>query len=57
MNIVITEHAKFEAKRRGIDLELVLANAQNPQQKVSAKRNRVICQSKYYDKIDSRKCS
>jgi len=54
VNIVITEHARFEAKRRHIDLELILSTARNPQQEIPGKKNRVIRQSKYYDKINGR---
>lgn len=51
MDIVITNHAKFEAQRRQVDLELVSDTARNPQQKVPSQKNRIICQRKYYDKI------
>lgn len=54
MEIIIAEHAKFEAKRRHIDLELILSTARNPQQEIPGKKNRIICQSKYYDKINER---
>ena len=49
--MVITEHARFEAKRRGIDLEFILSTIENPQQKVPSKRNRFVLQTKYHDKI------
>jgi len=54
VDIIVTEHAKFEAKRRQIDLELILSTAKNPQQEIPGKKNRVIRQSKYYDKINGR---
>ena len=54
MDIIITEHAKFEAKRRNIDLELILSTARNPQQEIPSKKKRIIYQSKYYDKISQR---
>ena len=54
MDIIISEHAKFEANRRHIDLELILSTARNPQQKIPGKKNRIIYQSKYYDKINER---
>lgn len=47
----ITEHAWFEAQRRDIDLEIILSTIEKPQQKLPAKKNRVIFQNKYYDKI------
>jgi len=51
---IVTEHARFEAGRRGIDLELVLATVEDPQQKVPSGKNRVVFQRKYYDKIVGR---
>ena len=51
MATIITEHARFEAQRRGIDLELVLSTIEHPQQKVPSKKNRLVLQSKYHDKI------
>ena len=53
MATVITEHARFEAQRRGIDLELVLSTIEHPQEKVPSKknRNRLVFQSRYHDKI------
>ncbi len=49
MKIIITKHADFEAERRGIKEELIKAVVENPQQKASSKKGRVIVQSKYYD--------
>lgn len=51
MQLIITNHARFEAQRRGVDLESVLSTVENPQQKISSGKNRVILQSKHYDKI------
>ncbi|PIP49278.1 MAG: hypothetical protein COX14_00100 [Chloroflexi bacterium CG23_combo_of_CG06-09_8_20_14_all_45_10] len=51
MATIITEHARFEAQRRGIDLELVLSTIEHPQQKVPSKKNRLVFQGKYRDKI------
>ena len=51
MATIITEHARFEAQRRGIDLELVLSIIEHPQQKVPSKKNRFVLQGKYHDKI------
>lgn len=48
---LITEHASFEAQRRGIDLELVLSTVEHPQQKVPSIKNRFVLQNRYYDKI------
>jgi hypothetical protein len=49
--IVITEHARLEALRRGIELDLMLSIIERPQETVLAKKNRLVLQSKYYDKI------
>jgi hypothetical protein len=49
--IVITEQARFEAQRRGIELDLVLSIIESPQEKVPSKKHRLVLQSKYYDKI------
>jgi hypothetical protein len=35
--IIITEYARFEAQRRGIELDLVLSIIEHPQQKIPAK--------------------
>jgi hypothetical protein len=51
MATIIAEHARFEAQRRGIELRLVLSTVEHPQQKVPSKKNRLVFQSKYYDKI------
>ncbi|MCX5991309.1 MAG: DUF4258 domain-containing protein [Chloroflexi bacterium] len=51
---VMTEHARFEAQRRGVDLKLVLSTIENPQQKIASKKNRFIFQSRYYDKIENK---
>lgn len=51
MEFVITDHARFEAQRRNIDLHFVKSIIENPQQKVSSRRNRLVFQSKFYDKI------
>ena len=47
--VIITDHARFEAERRGIALELVLFIAQQPKQKVSVKMGRFVLQNKGYD--------
>ncbi len=51
MGSVITDHARFEAQRRNIDLHFVESIIESPQQKVSSRRNRIVFQSKVYDKI------
>lgn len=54
LEIVIKEHAKFEAWRRSITEEFIRFIIKNPQQKLSAKKGRVIVQNKYYDKTESK---
>ena len=49
MNIIITDHAKFEAGRRNIPEELIRSVIESPQQKLPSKNGRVIVQSKYND--------
>jgi hypothetical protein len=49
--IVISEHARFEAQRRGIELDQVLSIIESPQEKITTRMNRLVLQSKYYDKI------
>ena len=54
MNIKITHHAIFETNRRGITEELITSVVNNPEQKLSSKKGRVILQNKYYDKSNSK---
>ncbi|MBE7446387.1 MAG: hypothetical protein HS132_14575 [Planctomycetia bacterium] len=52
MEIAITGHALFEAKRRGISEELISWVVNNPQQKLHSKKERVVLQNKYYDQSE-----
>jgi len=52
--IFFTEHAKFEAQRRGIELEMIRSLIENQPQKLPVKRNRFVLQGKYYDKIENK---
>lgn len=52
MNIRITHHANFEAKRRRIAEEQIKSVVQNPQQQLPSKKGRVILQNKYYDEME-----
>lgn len=54
LEVVIKEHARFEAERRGITEEFIRFVVKNPQQKLSAKKGRVIIQNKYYDKMENK---
>ena len=52
MEIAITGHALFEAKRRGISEELISWVVNNPQQKLHSKKERVVLQNKYSDQSE-----
>jgi LysM repeat protein len=54
MKIIITNHARFEAQRRQIDLELAQAIVENPGQKIPSQRARIVFQNRYYDKIENK---
>ena len=54
MNVIISDHARFEITRRQLSEELVIGIAQNPQQVVQLKKERRVCQSKYYDSTQDR---
>ncbi|MBI5599058.1 MAG: DUF4258 domain-containing protein [Deltaproteobacteria bacterium] len=54
MKIIFTEHAKFEALRRGIAEDLIISVIERPQQRLMSKKGRIIAQSKYYDKIEGK---
>ena len=51
MKIVLTNHARFEAQRRDIQVEQIEAVIRDPQQSVASGGERVVLQSKYYDNI------
>lgn len=54
MKIIITDHALFEAVRRGITEESIISVINNPQQKLPSKKGRVILQNKYFDKATNK---
>lgn len=54
MKIIITDHALFEAVRRGIAEESIISVINNPQQKLPSKKGRVILQNKYFDKATNK---
>jgi len=54
LEVIIKEHASFEAERRGISEEFIKSVVKNPQQKLSSKKERVIVQNKYYDKVEKK---
>ena len=47
MEVVFSDHALFEMKRRQIDKEIVNDVFENPRQKFSSKKGRVVVQGKY----------
>jgi hypothetical protein len=49
MEVVLTDHAKFELGRRQLSEETVISVAQEPEQVMRLQKGRKICQSKYYD--------
>jgi len=54
VDVIVTEHAKFEADRRNIPEELIKSVVEVPQQKLSSKKGRVIVQKKYYDETEGK---
>lgn len=52
--IILTNHAKFEAHRRNIPEEIIKSAIFEPQQKLPAKKGRVIIQNRYFDKTENR---
>jgi len=52
--IILTNHAKFEAHRRNISEEIIKSAIFEPQQKLPAKKGRVIIQNRYFDKTENR---
>jgi hypothetical protein len=51
MNILFTEHAKFEIERRQIKEDDLKELINQPHQRISTKKGRVIFQKKYFDTI------
>jgi hypothetical protein len=54
MEIVFSDHALFEMKRRQIDKEIVNDVFENPHQKFSSKKGRVVIQRKYLNQHQGR---
>ncbi len=54
MDVVISDHARFEIVRRQLSEEAVRSVAENPQQVVKLRKERKVCQSKYYDSTEGR---
>ena len=53
MNIVFTEHALFEMKRREIAKEHIQAAIENPEQLIDEYSGRLCFQNKYFDEIEN----
>ncbi|MBI2471613.1 MAG: hypothetical protein HYV59_10290 [Planctomycetes bacterium] len=54
MEVILSGHAVFEAKRRDIEEDLIRTMVMQPQQKISSKKGRVIIQGKYYDQFENK---
>ncbi|MCK4910112.1 MAG: DUF4258 domain-containing protein [Thermodesulfovibrionales bacterium] len=54
MKIKLTDHARFEAERRGISEDEISSIVLSPQQRIPSKKERVILQNKYYDKDEGK---
>lgn len=54
MEVILSGHAVFEAKRRNIDEGLIRSMVIKPQQKISSRRGRVIVQGRYQDQIEDK---
>ena len=54
MEVILSGHAVFEAKRRDIDEGLIRSLVIKPQQKTASKRGRVIVQGRYQDQIEDK---
>jgi len=52
--IQVTEHAKFEIKRRRINEKLVREIVRNPGQVIDFKEGRQICQARYFDEFEQK---
>ena len=54
MEVIISEHARFEMARRQVSEELVTDVVGNPQQVLKLGGKRSVCQSRYYDQIEGK---
>ena len=54
MDVVISDHARFEIVRRQLSEEMVRSVAQNPPQVVKLNKIRKICQNRYYDPAEGK---
>jgi hypothetical protein len=56
MEIIISDHARFEIVRRRLSEEFVISVTKSPEQIVKSKGEREIRQSKYYEKGIGKNC-
>lgn len=54
MQAIFTQHARFEMERREIQEAEVIAIIENPMQKLSTKKGRIIMQGLYFDGIHNK---
>ncbi|MCL4386108.1 MAG: hypothetical protein M1475_05650 [Actinobacteria bacterium] len=54
MEVIIKDHAIFEAERRGISTKFIVFAISNQQQKLHSKKGHVIVQNIYYDKTEKK---
>jgi hypothetical protein len=56
MQYVITDHARFEMKRRAIDEGIVQSILRSPGQRIDVRAGRIVLQSKVVIGTDEREC-
>jgi hypothetical protein len=54
MDIVISDHAKFEMKRRRITEGAMMNVAQSPQQTLTTSKGRIVHQSRFFDEAQGK---
>jgi len=54
VDVILTDHARFEIQRRGIEEADIVAVINRPQQRIPSLKGRTILQSKYFDKTEGK---
>ena len=54
MDVIIKEHARFEIQRRRIEETDIITVINQPQQRTSSMKGRIVLQSKYFDKMEQK---
>lgn len=54
MDVILTDHARFEIQRCGIEEVDIVAVINRPQQRIPSLKGRTILQSKYFDKTEGK---